>query len=352
MDFRVHHKTNRLFLQIVLAAIFLITALIITFDSSLHIALTSLGDFISNKAQAACGCGAAPHSFLYLISNGLTITLALALTSLVFTALLKTFLAFLHTKKFIHAQKKYLTPLSSKLLLAATNTNTANTLVEINTKQPFIFCYGLVFPKIYISSAIVTALSNHELQAALLHEKHHILFKEPARLLFIKFLNGFNIIPGIKTLTAKYLSFAEIAADELATHNFTEKSYLASAMIKILEMEEHALIQKELSLSFFSQITEERILVLSNSKYTPVFKYELLKTFMGIIGAGMIAYLLLQGTHTQQAHAATTNNTAMCTGKIDIKQCQNEQTKCMIGKIFLEEKIDCKKSIKEEFSSK
>jgi beta-lactamase regulating signal transducer with metallopeptidase domain len=342
MALNLRQKSNWLFAQISLLGMALTMLFAGLFYKIYTFSLGALGNMALNRVQTACGCRVAASSG-YSMFTGIILLLGLAIIATFIIAFTKIALTLIKTKKFIAAQKINSIDQSSKLKQVADTIGISHNIIEVHTARPVVFCHGLQQPKIYISSAVVQMLQYPELQAVLLHETHHMLSKEPVRLLCIKFISGFGFIPGIKNLIKKYLSFSEMAADELATDNFKEKNYLASAMAKILEMEEASIIQKELAVSYFSQITEERILALSDNNYKPTVTKEIIKTILGIVAAGFIFFLFSSSIKTQQAQAQEAYVASGCAGKISVETCDNAWTKC-VDKIYHAEKIECKKT--------
>jgi len=341
----MRQKSNWLFGQIVVLGAVLTLLVTGLFYKIYNFAFGTLGNIALNRIQNACGCQITPSASNSTLT-GFAILLGVSLAISFLFTLSKIIISLIKTKKFINLQKINFIKNSKKLTQVAATIGIENRVIEVNTTQPIIFCHGLKNEKIYISSTVVDALSFAQLQAALLHETHHLLTKEPARLLTLKLVGIFGFIPGINSLIKKYLSFSEIAADELATDNFKERNHLANAMAKILELEEKNIIQKELAVSFFSQITEDRVLNLSETDYKPTFKKELLKAALGMAGAVALVLFFSSNLNIQQAKAQEIYTKSGCAEKIyQIEKCENGWTKCA-DKIFHENKITCQKSIK------
>jgi len=341
----MRQKSNWLFGQIVILGAVTATLVAGLFYKIYNFTFGTLGHLALNRIQSACGCQIASSTNNSVLTGFVALLGAALVISFLFT-FTKIIISLIKTQKFIKLQKTSSIKNSKKLTQVATTIGINDRVTEINTTQPLIFCHGLKNEKIYISSSVVNALSFAQLQAALLHETHHLLAKEPSRLLILKLIGGFGFIPGIKNLIKKYLSFSEIAADELATDNFKEKNHLATAMAKILELEEKTIIQKELSVSFFSQMTEERVLNLSEANYQPAFKTELAKAIFGITSAAVLILFFSSNLNIQQAKAQETYTKSGCAEKIyQIEKCENGWTRCA-NKIFHENKITCQNSIK------
>lgn len=341
----MRQKSNWLFAQIIILGTIITILIAGLFYKIYNFTFGALGNITLNRIQNACGCQI-PSSANNSVLTGFAVLLGSAIVISFIFALSKIIISLIKTKKFISLQKINFVKSSKKLTQVAATIGIQNQVVEINTTQPLIFCHGLKSEKIYISSTVVKALSFAQLQTALLHETHHLLTKEPARLLILKLIGVFGFIPGINSLIKKYLSFSEIAADELATDNFKEKNHLAAAMAKILELEEKNIIQKELAVSFFSQMTEERVVNLSEAGYKPTFKTELLKAAFGIAGAAIFILFFSSNLNVQQSKAQEIYTKSGCAEQIyKIEKCQNGWTKCA-EQNYHQEKTNCQKSIK------
>ncbi len=334
-------KSNLLFFQIVAlgTTIFLLLAGIIF--KIYNYVFSATGEFALSKINAACGCTVlASQNQTPLI--GLLLFIGAALTLTIIIAISRVILSTIKTKKFIKFKKTKLTQKSLKLAQITDLLGITNQVEEIASSEPAIFCYGMMRPKICVSSKVIQSLNSSELRAVLMHETQHMISREPARLLAIKFINTFRFIPGIKNLTKKYLSFSELAADELATNNFTEKIDLARAMSKILALEEKTIIQKGMALSYFSQITEDRVRVLSENDYIPTFRREIIKVSFGIAVAMAIFFyfsseIKAQTDYTKQLYA----NSPCINQELKRERCENGWTNCK-NQIFHKKNITCK----------
>lgn len=252
-----------------------------------------LGDF-----QTVCSCQA-PVSFTnhpYVITGLFIMAVGLLTTILSFT--IKSIRIYLKTNHFIKKYTVQKNVISQKLNQIAGHIGLSGKIMEIQTAEPTVFCYGFINPRICISSFVVNSLSPTELMAVLLHEQHHLKVYEPIKLLFIKIIsNALFFIPGIKNLTKQYAVFSELAADETATDNFKNKVPLAQALNKILAQKENMMIQNGLAISFFSQIIEERVNRLVDNNYTPSIKSNFIKVLSSIFVVGAI-FFTVQNLHT------------------------------------------------------
>lgn len=293
MNFR--SQTNRLFYLIIgVAGLTLFgLGLIIWRLTPFFIAA---GRNLTHQLSTLCGCTNHWH-----FANHPVIFSALITGGIVFLggagfALFKITRLMTRTRGFINlAVKDKKNNLSNKLLKVARQTGLTGKIIEIEKKEPTIFCFGFWQPKICLSSSLVRQLNSAELRAALLHEKQHLLTREPAKTMIIKILSHLLFfLPGFTALTGKYLTYAELAADERATADFRNKIPLAQALYKIIKWRESRIIRQNLALSFFSQVTEERVNKLADNNYQPKIKIFTGRIFLKlsflVIGLGLLLF--------------------------------------------------------------
>lgn len=252
-----------------------------------------------HKIKTACECASmaqlmAMHPFIFVALAALS----LIVLTFLFYAVYKLVKLIIQTRRFT---AQYLTGAkfghSSKLRRAILNLNLDKSrIIEVRELKPVVFCFGLWRPKVCVSSGLVKIMSQDELEAVLLHEHHHLIHRGPLKLFIIKcFQNVFGWLPGIKTCAKRYITFSELAADELATNNFTDKSKLAQALFKISENEEKQLLRSGLALSFFSSVIAERVNKLSDDGYAPRFNFWGKKFVLGLglVVSGLLSMFIL-----------------------------------------------------------
>ncbi len=105
----------------------------------------------------------------------------------------------------------------------------------IYESQPFAFCYGWLSPRICISTGTLDALTEHELEAVLLHERYHMLRHDPLKTTLCLVLSRlFFLLPLVRALQEQYLVSREIEADRhVLAHQSTGKPLLG-ALYKLL----------------------------------------------------------------------------------------------------------------------
>jgi Zn-dependent protease with chaperone function len=102
------------------------------------------------------------------------------------------------------------------------------------TEIPMAFCYGLLRPRICISTGLAEAITTKELKAVLLHEDHHRRQYDPLRGLLAEVLaTMFFFLPVAAELRDLFLTSTELQADRRATR-VVGRPALAGALHKIV----------------------------------------------------------------------------------------------------------------------
>lgn len=97
------------------------------------------------------------------------------------------------------------------------------------------FCYGWLKPRICISSAILLKLDPPELNALLLHERYHLLHRDPLKTAMARALTStLFFLPLVRGLQQQYLVAKEIEADRHVISNQGTDRPLLRALYKLL----------------------------------------------------------------------------------------------------------------------
>ena len=112
----------------------------------------------------------------------------------------------------------------------------AERLDVVAAPQPFGFVHGWFRPRICVSTGLVERLDRAELEAVLLHERWHVVRRDPARLVVVKsLLAPLWFAPPFRRLVRDYKVAMEIAADRHAVAEMGESRWLASALAKAID---------------------------------------------------------------------------------------------------------------------
>lgn len=101
----------------------------------------------------------------------------------------------------------------------------------IDQPRPEAFCAGYLRPHVYLSTGARDALTPEELEAVILHERHHLQRRDPLRISAIRTLaEALFFVPVLRRLAVRYTDFAELAADDAAIRARSAPA-LASALL-------------------------------------------------------------------------------------------------------------------------
>ncbi len=107
-------------------------------------------------------------------------------------------------------------PLPSALAAAVARTRTRH--VEcVGGSSPQAFCAGLLHPTVFMTPALIDRLDASQLDAVLLHERHHAERREPLRRDVVKAASDvFFFVPLLRWWADRRLEESELAADRAA----------------------------------------------------------------------------------------------------------------------------------------
>lgn len=297
-------KADTIFYQTLgLVAVFLAGLILLGVKLYPRLVLVSQG--LNQKIDLICGCANhwqfTNHPFIFSFLILLGVFLA-GFTGFIIFKIARSIMA---TRRFIAKNLERRQELSLKLKNAAGRLGLSCQLVEVDKSELAVFCFGFWRPKICLSSGLIDKLNQEELTAVLLHERHHLLTREPVKTLLMKAAAGvLFFVPVFEVFFKKYVTYTELAADERATDGFKNKMPLARALYKIIKWEEDILVRQYLMVSFFSHITEERINKLVDNDYRPQFKFLNFKAIIGVLIFAAVFLLVDSALNSPQISAA------------------------------------------------
>lgn len=110
-------------------------------------------------------------------------------------------------------------------------------LVFTQTK-PQAFCFGIRNTKIYISTGLVQLMNQKELEVILRHEKYHLEHRDTLTLLLATMIESlFPFFPVVSDFIRVYRTDREVAADNAAITNVTDKQSLKDVLRKLIQYE-------------------------------------------------------------------------------------------------------------------
>lgn len=247
--------------------------------------------------------------FSFQIPHYLSFIPSLILFSILLTVLLKLVFAYRHINKTrirlttVVVSSKKLTKILIKLKIFE------NTLL-VKDKIPFAFCFGIRHPKIYISTAMLKITEQKELEAILLHEKHHLQKKDTFTMLLASVAQSlFPFFPFISDLLLNFKIEKELQADREVIRQLGTSESLISVLRKLLSEKSYNLV---LAASIAEGDTlEPRIQFLLKSK-DYVKKFRLRNIVISLFFVAVFALLLLTPVEAVNLPTQKDNTTMIC----------------------------------------
>lgn len=120
------------------------------------------------------------------------------------------------------------------LVQAATRARLVGQIDLVDDSQPFSFTYGLLAPRIALSSGLLDAADSSELDAVLEHERYHVRSRDTIKVVIARAAPAaFFYLPALGHLRDRYLAGRELAADRHAIRAVGERA-LTGALVKTL----------------------------------------------------------------------------------------------------------------------
>ncbi len=229
-------------------------------------------------AQVAAACESAWAILRSQALTGPALLPASILTVILCTGGLALLRQFCATHRLVSTARRRRIAPSDRLLRSAGPLGLADRVDLIADERLYSFCYGLLSPRICLTTGLLELLDDDELDALLLHERYHVQCRDPLKaLLSGTWAAGLFFLPLAQDLRNRYLRAKEIEADDAAalTDEGQRQMPLASALLKVLTSEQRLRHQSLAPIAlqssamgaigaFSMSVTEERIERLIN----------------------------------------------------------------------------------------
>ncbi|MFQ5341693.1 MAG: M56 family metallopeptidase, partial [Anaerolineae bacterium] len=176
--------------------------------------------------------------------------------------------------------------------------------------RAYSFCYGLLHPRICVTTGLLDLLDDAELRALLLHERHHRRQRDPLRILLSEVAtDAMSLLPIARALAQRHRVAQEVAADQAAIAGSDSDVPLSSALLKLLTVRSGRL-QIPTAVGAFS-VTEERIarLVYGEGVLGERLAGAWVATGLIIAGTLLMGYAGVAGMHALSAFPVECANT-------------------------------------------
>lgn len=202
----------------------------------------------------------------------------------------------------------------------------------INSEKNFAFCLGIRKPKIYISTNLVSQLSAKEVEAVLLHEKHHLNKHDTFTMIIATIAHSiFPFFPLLGDLTQWYKVRREIEADRFAIKHMGNPHALTTTLKKFLEFPSFGTIP--ITAIADGDTLEPRIHALLNKKYNKRnfrIKHFLITLFSLLLIIGVVVLPV----HAKEIHHKEYDVMMLCS---DNESCMNScTTEINLNKLYSE----------------
>ena len=240
------------------------------------------------------GAGQAEHAVAVLVLALAVLGISLGLTSL--------FRQLYATLRLIHSLLARRVAGPAALARAAEGLGLEGRIDVVEDDRPFSFCYWFMRPRICLSTALVRRLDVPELRAVLLHERYHLLHRDPLRLVVARyFAAGLYVVPVVEELVRHFVLEKELEADEDAVRAMRDVRPLASALYSLLPDADDVSLGLLVPVGSLS-VTEARIDQLVNGRARPVIiRPASIALSLGALAAACVL-VAVQGTRVPAEH--------------------------------------------------
>lgn len=247
-----------------------------------------------------------------------TIIIGLAVFHIIVLFFYKLFREFYMVRNF----EKNSARLTSEVLTVTTKYNiSTRSLCLFKNEDLYAFCFGVINPKIYISTQFVNNLDQEELEAVLLHEYYHMKKRHSVLRVISKAISMlFPFFPILSEMHTLIKEKQEISADNFVVNKLQSTKPLVNVFKKIVS---NKYVSNELFLSTIYEDTtiENRIKNLKNIKFTSQ-SFSLPKVCISIISSLTIVTLLALPVNATEIHNNGQDIVMICLNKDCQRSCE------------------------------
>jgi len=147
------------------------------------------------------------------------------------------------TRRFLNQLQARCVPIPATLLPLLEQLQLVGRVCVVRDETAIGFCYGLVHPRVCVSTGMLALLTPQEQRAMLAHEGHHLCRRDPLRKLLVDVLAaGLRFIPLVPLLHHAYQVSQEVEADHAAIAVCGGPGPLAGALVKMLRRTEGVML--------------------------------------------------------------------------------------------------------------
>ncbi len=195
----------------------------------------------------------------------------------------------------------------------------------LNQVKPQAFCFGILNPKIYVSTGLVAMMNDKELEVILRHEKYHMDHKDSLAFMLATIVESFfPFFPVISDFIRVYRTDREVQADIMAIGEHDDKHSLAEVLKKLLQYEPS--IRPTFIASIISEdALEARIqsLLFQKTNYHKVQARNLIFSFLSLI---VLIGLMVSPVNAIELHDKGSDVVMLCNGSTNCESVCRKET--------------------------
>ncbi|RNL86000.1 M56 family metallopeptidase [Halostreptopolyspora alba] len=178
----------------------------------------------------------------------------------------------------------------------------AGRIESVRAHEPFALTYGLRRPRVAVSTGLLEAMSRDELRAVLVHERSHVLSRDPLKILLMRVLLAREFhLPVLAYLRTRFTAARELAADEAATAACGRKP-LAGALLKTLSGPRWA--QAPAAASLGGGMIDARIRQLEDGQAPKLAGPSPVLLMLTLLGGSLVTWSVVGSAHLVIQHCA------------------------------------------------
>ncbi|MBI2012032.1 M48 family metalloprotease [Candidatus Daviesbacteria bacterium] len=229
-------------------------------------------------SHAVYVCQETFSNILFGISHSVPLVLITLVIMVLLIGLVTLLIQVLKTRNYLKKHMRERVPIPSSLIEITKELGLNDSVDVVKDRSKFSFCYGLIHPRICLSTGLLRSLNTRELKAVILHESYHVKNRDPLKIILGKTASlMFFFIPLLKDIQNFYALSKEIAADKLVVGNGYRHS-LISVLSKLL-VAGSSKFSGVAALASLDDL-ERRILLLTGNQKRSIFKPSLLNISM------------------------------------------------------------------------
>lgn len=245
---------------------------------------------------------------------------------ILFVILVASLIKFLFLNIKVHYLKNKLSGEATKLPLAQNiikQLELEEKTIVIQSDKRLAFCLGIRNPKIYISTGLLSILSEKEIETVLRHEQYHLENYDTFTMIVASVTRSmFPFFPLVGDLIKKYQVAREIQADKFAVHKVGSSETLLSTLKKLLISPTVELVP---TAAIADQDTlEPRIYSLLNKPYkAPRLKFK--NTFITLLSSFILGIFIVSPVQATELHHDHYDIMILSSEKNSINACATEE---------------------------